>query len=367
MRMRWLTLNTTKGKVLNRYHVIFLAQSIMIGTGILSLPQKLSPMGYTQSFMPLLFGVIASLTLFAMVWLCSKFPNDDLFRMNEILLGKWLGKFINLLIIIQFIVFSAGIISNYMHLIQSTALQEQTITMPVLCFLLLLIYIVSGGIKSIARFCIMTFFITIGLFYFTRWAIEKGDPSHFLPLFNFTPKEFYEALKQGYFSILGYELILFYFPYIIDQKKAFRHSLIGIWISIFLCFITTAISVMYYSEWQLKNVEFSVLNLFKAGEFTFIERIDIIGITLWVFLILSSITAYVWCAKRGMDTFLKKKKQSYQLYIIALIIFFIVKMPFSREFQEKLFMASNYVGYVLVSWPVFLILIYVIRKKQVQV
>ena len=239
--------------------------------------------------------------------------------------------------------------------------------MPVLCFLLLLIYIVSGGIKSIARFCIMTFFITIGLFYFTRWAIEKGDPSHFLPLFNFTPKEFYEALKQGYFSILGYELILFYFPYIIDQKKAFRHSLIGIWISIFLCFITTAISVMYYSEWQLKNVEFSVLNLFKAGEFTFIERIDIIGITLWVFLILSSITAYVWCAKRGMDTFLKKKKQSYQLYIIALIIFFIVKMPFSREFQEKLFMASNYVGYVLVSWPVFLILIYVIRKKQVQV
>lgn len=56
---------------------------------------------------------------------------------------------------------------------------------------------------------------------------------------------------------------------------------------------------MYYSEWQLKNVEFSVLNLFKAGEFTFIERIDIIGITLWVFLILTSMTAYVWCAKQG--------------------------------------------------------------------
>jgi len=124
---------------------------------------------------------------------------------------------------------------------------------------------------------------------------------------------------------------------------------------------------MYYSEWQLKNVEFSVLNLFKAGEFTFIERIDIIGITLWVLLILSSVTAYVWCAKRGVDTLLKKKKQNYQLYIIAFIIFIIIKMPFSREFQEKLFMASNYMGYLLVIWPVFLILIYIIRKKQVQV
>ncbi|WP_155590670.1 GerAB/ArcD/ProY family transporter [Lysinibacillus cavernae] len=361
-------MSTTNGKVLNRYHVIFLAQSIMVGTGILSLPQKLSSMGYAQTFMPLLFGLLATLTAFAMVWLCSKFPNDDLFRMNEKLLGKWVGRLINFLIIIQFIVFSAGIISNYMHLIQSTALQEQTITLPVLCFLLLLIYIVSGGIKSIARFSVMTFFITIWIIYFTRWAIEKGDPSHFFPLFNFTSKEFFEAIKQGYFSILGYELILFYFPFIIDQKKAFRHSLIGIWISIFLCFITTAISVMYYSEWQLKRVEFSVLNLFKAGEFTFIERIDIIGITLWVFLILSSVTAYVWCAKRGVDTlFTKKKKQNYPLYVITIIIFVIIRMPFSREFQEKLFLASNYVGYLIVIWPVFLIIIYTLRKKQVQV
>lgn len=367
--MRWSTLSTTKDKVLNRYHVIFLAQSVMLGTGILSLPQKLSSMGYSQTFMPLLYGLIATLTLFAMVWLCSKFPNDDLFKMNEILLGKYIGKTINFFIIIQCIVFSAEIISNYMHLIQSTALQEQTITLPVLCFLLLLIYIVNGGIKSIARFCIMTFFITIWMFYFTRWAIEKGSVSHLLPLFNFTTKEFYAAFKQGYFSFLGYELIVFYFPFIIDKKKAFRHSLLGVWISVFLCFITTLISVMYYSEWQLKNVEFSVLNLFKAGEFTFIERIDIIGITLWVFLILTSMTAYVWCAKQGAHALfpLPKKKKNYYLYMITCLIFVIIKMPVSREVQDKLFMASNYIGYILIIWPLFLIMIYLFRKKQVQV
>jgi len=141
--------------------------------------------------------------------------------------------------------------------------------------------------------------------------------------------------------------------------------LIGIWISIFLCFFTTVVSVIYYSEWQLKNVEFSVLNLFKAGELTFVERIDIIGITLWVFLILSTATAYVWCAKLGVDT-LFKKKNSYQLYVIAAIIFLIIRMPFSREFQEKLFTASNYIGYMLIIWPIFLSMIYIVRKKKVQ-
>ncbi|AHN21346.1 MULTISPECIES: GerAB/ArcD/ProY family transporter [Lysinibacillus] len=358
----------SKKKLLNAYHVVFLAQSVMIGTGILSLPQQLSSLGYSQALMPLIFGVIASVTLYPMIWINSKFPNDNLFRINEILLGKWLGKCINLFFVIQFLVFIAGIISNYMHLIQSTALQEQTITGPVFCFLLLLIYIVSGGIKSIARFCIMTFFLTIGFLYFTHWAFEKGDMSHFLPLFNFfSVNDFYEALKRGYLSVLGYELVMFYFPYIVDQKKAFRHSLIGIWISILLCFITTAISVMYYSEWQLEYVEFSVLNLFKAGEFSFIERIDIFGITLWVFLILSTVAAYLWCAKKGVETLVSKKSNVY-LYILVAIIFFVVKMPSSREFQDKLFTSANYVGYMLILWPVLLMMVYVLRKKkQVQV
>lgn len=365
MGMRLFILSGDKLKVLNRYHVIFLAQNIMIGTGMLSLPQRLSSMGYSQTFMPLLFGIIVSITLWQMVWLCSKFPNENLFRINEILLGRLPGKTINLFFVIQFIVFSAGIISNYMRLIQSTALQEQTINLPTICFLLLLVYIVSGGIRSIARFCTMTFFITIGMIYYLNWAIQKGDISHFLPIFNFSTKEFYEALKKGYFSVLGYELIMFYFPYILDQSKAFRHSLIGVWISIIICFITTAVSVMYYSEWQLRNVEFSVLNLFKAGELSFVERIDILGITLWVFLILSTVTAYVWCAKKGVESLVTRKK-NYQLYFIAAIIFLIIKMPFSREFQDKLFTASNYVAYTLIVWPILLSIILLLRKKQVQ-
>ncbi|MGE7624145.1 GerAB/ArcD/ProY family transporter [Viridibacillus sp. NPDC096237] len=358
-------MSTNKQKFLNRYHVIFLVQSVMIGTGILTLPQKLSAVGYSQTLFPLLFGVIASLTLLPMIWINSKYPNENLFRINEILLGKWLGKGVNLFIVLQFTLFTAGIISNYMHLIQSTALSEQTITAPVFFFLLLLIYIVHGGIRSIARFCIMTFFITIPMFFFLRWAIEKGDISHFLPLFNFNSRDFYDAMKKGYLSILGYELIMFYFPNIIDQKKAYKHALIGIWISISLCFITTVVSVMYFSEWQLKYVEFSVLNLFKAGEFSFVERIDIIGMTLWVFLILSTVSVYLWSAKRGMDS-LRSKEKKYHIYILALIIFLVVKMPFSQEFQEKLFSGSNYVGYVLIVWPLFLAIVHLLRKKQVQ-
>ncbi len=334
----------------------------MIGTGILSLPQSISALGYSQVFIPILFGIIASFTLWIMVWLNSKYENDSLFQINEKLLGKWLGKAINLLLALQFIVFVSGIINSYMHLIQTTALPEQTIPLPVFLFLLILVYIVNGGIKSIARFCIMTFFLTLPMCFFLIWAIQKGDISHIFPLFNFNGKELLDAMKRGYLSILGYELIMFYFPYIVDQKKAFKHSLIGIWISILFCFITVLVSVMYYSEWQLENVEYSVLHLFKAGEFSFVERIDIIGITLWVFLILSTVTVYFWAAKKGIESIRNKEKKSFG-FIIILIIFGLIVMPVSTETQEKLFKLSNYAGYFLLVWPLFLCVIHFFKKR----
>ena len=352
-------------KVLGVYHVIFLVQNTMVGTGLLSAPQRLSVLGYSQVLMPIYFGIIATITIWPIVWICSQYKGDNLFRINEILLGNWMGKGINVLIVLHFTLLISAVVSNYMNLIQSTALPEQTTTVTILLVLLLLTYIVNGGIKTIARFCTLTFWVGLPIVYFLRWGIEKGDLSHIFPLFNFTSKEFFKAMQQGYSSILGYELIMFYFPYIIDQKKAFKHAVIGIWITISLVFITTLVSVMYYSEWQLEHVEFSVLHLFKAGEFSFVERIDIMGITFWVSLILTTAAVYLWSARKGLDS-IRSKKSRYHVYFITAAIFGIIMLPVNREFQQKLFDASIYIEYIVILWPIFLCLIHLVRKKQVK-
>ncbi|WP_042476246.1 GerAB/ArcD/ProY family transporter [Bacillus ndiopicus] len=354
----------TQKKVLTKVHVLFLVQSCLIGTGILQIPQKLSAMGYSQAFMPLFFALIATINLWPMLWLNSKFPNNNLFQINEILLGKTIGKFINFLLIILFTIVCIDAISSYMLLIQSTALPEQTITFPIICFLALLIYLVRGGIFTIARFSIMAFFITLPMVLLTKWAIQKGEFSHFFPLFNFTLQEFYEASKNGYLSFLGYELILFYYPYIIQQKSAFKYATIGIWISGVLMLITTGVSVMYFSEWQLSNIEYAVLNIFKAGEYSFIERIDIIGMTLWIFLVYSTVALYLWAANEGFKTLILPKSQIH-LYILVISIFIMLILPISKYLKMKIFTINNYIFYLLLLWPIFLILIYLFRKKQV--
>ena len=66
-------MDNTKLKVLNSYHVVFLVQNVIVGTSVLSLPNRLSSMGYSQWWMPLLFGIIANTVLIPMIWLGLKY------------------------------------------------------------------------------------------------------------------------------------------------------------------------------------------------------------------------------------------------------------------------------------------------------
>jgi spore germination protein AB len=356
-------MDKNKFKVLNGYHVVFLVQNVMVGATVLSLPNRLSSMGYSQWWMPLLFGIIANIALIPMIWLALKYRDDNLFIIHEKLLGKWLGKSINGVLLIYFIVVIAAVSASYLQLIQVTALIDRTITGPLFIYLLLLIYIVSGGIKSIARFCILAFFLTLGTVFALKWGFVAGELSHMMPIFNFNSQEFYTATKKGLMVVGGFELISFYFPHIINQKKTFKLASIGIWIGVMFTLLFTFVSVMFFSEWQLKYILYPVLGLFKEVELSFLERVDVLAITMWVFLILSTTAAYMWVAKIGLDS-IRSTSKNIHLYIIAVIVYIVVQLPFMQEFKKLLFERIFYVMYAMFFWPALLCIVHALKAKK---
>jgi len=350
-------------KVLNGYHVIFLVQNVMIGSTLLTLPNLLSPVGYSQWWLPLLFGLIANLLLMPMIWLVSKYEGYDLFAIHEKLFGKWVGKSINIILLFYFIVLIAAICEGYLDLIQVVALQDRTTTWPLFLFFLVLVYITSGGIKSIARFCIMSFFLVTWMLFFLKWGITDGDIRHMLPLFNFTAQELFTATKKGFISIAGFELILFYYPYIIHKKRVVKQASLGIWICAILYLLTVLVSVMYFSIWQLENVLYPVLYLFNAVKLSFLERVDVLAISLWVFFILTTAAAYLWVAKRGIDS-IRASEKKLHLYIIAIIIFLFINIPFPKEVQKMVYERSFYMNYAFLIWPLFLCIIHLLKSRK---
>ncbi len=359
-------MDVTKKKVLNGYHVIFLVQNVMIGMSLLSLNNTLSAVGYSQWWFPILFGIIANITLVPMVWLSLQYKDDDLFDIHEKLLGKWIGKVLNTFLIIYAVVLFSAVIQNYLDLIQISVLPERKITGHLILFILLTVFIVKGGIKSLARFCILTFFLMGWLVYFLRWGMIEGEVSHLLPLFNFSTSEFWETVRNGYTSMTGYEFLMIFFPYIIHPQKAFKHASIGIWITIFFYLSVTIVGTMYFSEWQLENLFFPILKLFQAVDLTFIERIDTFGITIWVFLILTTAGAYLWMAKKGIDS-VRGKNSTYHIYTVAIFTYIIINLPFPQVIKEALYEKNFYVSYGLILWPTLLCIVHLARRKKKEV
>jgi spore germination protein AB len=356
-------MDQNQSKVLNGYHVVFLVHLVMSGNILLTLPNLLSSVGFSQWWFPLMFGVIANLLLIPMIWIAVKYSHHNLFSIHELLLGKWLGKSLNGFLIIYVVLTLASVVEGYLDLIQVIALPERTIIGPLIIFMLLLVYIVGGGIKSIARFCIISFFLVVWIFFFLKWAIGEGDIKHVLPLFNFTKQEFFTATKNGFIAMSGFELILFYFPYIIHQKKVFKQAALGIWMTASTYLLTVFSSVMYYSEWQLENVIYPVLYLFNAVTLPILERVDVFAISLWAFLILTTAAAFLWVAKKGLDSIRGKEKKSH-LYIIAIVVFIIVSIPLPKEFQNRVYEGVYYINYGFLIWPIFCCFIHLLKTRK---
>jgi spore germination protein AB len=349
-------------KKLNSYHVVFLVQQSMIGVGLLTLPHQLAPIGYNLWYVPIIYGVIAQLTLIPMYLLGKSYPNMNIYEIYDKLLGKWLGKFFSILFIVYCITTVASVAELYVGVISIGTLPHTDIFLPILAMFIVLVYTVNGGIKLVARFCIIAFLLTGWMVFYLQWGLSKGVMTHLLPIFDLNFSDFMNSTKDAYLTMLGYELILVYFPYIAKPKKALKHASIGIWITVGFYLLICFTSVVYFSRIQLDLLKYPVLNLYKAVELTFIERIETLGVSIWVFLVLSTLAIFLWAGKQGLDVLFKKDRKIHQ-YLLAIIAFTVILLPFFDQWEAELYEQINPVmGYFFILFPSFLLLIHGIKK-----
>ncbi len=349
--------------VLNKYHVLFLMQNTITGLGLITFAYDISAVKYGIWLIPIFLGIILTILLFFMVKLSSKFPNDNLFKINEKLLGKFIGKILNTMIVFYAIFIVAMLIDGYVRVIQTITLPNESVLLPALVLVFATVLIARGGIKSIARFCIISFFFTIWMLYFLQWSFAMAIWTHFFPLFNFTLKEVFISTQEAMKSFLGLEAILFYYPFIREKKKAFKHSAIGLWIVILL-YVVICISILVsFSPWQLQNVRNPILSLFQAVELSFLERIENLGLNLWVFLILSTTSCYLWIASKGISS-ITNKNQIWYMYITAICVTIINILPINSIHRETMENISVSFGFFLIVLPLFLLIISVFKKTK---
>jgi spore germination protein AB len=184
-----------------------------------------------------------------------------------------------------------------------------------------------------------------------------------LPIFNHSVKDIAISTKEMSLTIIGFEALLLYYPFLknVDKSKKWAHLAVvfSTLVYTFICIV----SIIYFSEEQLRKNVWATLTIWKIVEMPFVERFEYIGIANWNLVILPNICLATWCASRCLkDAF--KFKQKYSLIFVLLLVYFIVNLSQTREQISFMNGIVGQVGFyiVFVYIPIMFFLTLIIRK-----
>lgn len=135
------------------------------------------------------------------------------------------------------------------------------------------------------------FFILLISSLFLSWS--ELTWLNLLPLSGLTLKEVALGAFQALSAFCGMEALLF-LQKNLSYKNRIRPKHISLFMLVFSSFLTLSIlfTLLFFSLKEIKVVPFALMYLLKSQEVTFIERIDLIFIYLWISWSIVSVVLY---------------------------------------------------------------------------
>ncbi|MBM7702035.1 hypothetical protein JOC83_000861 [Bacillus iocasae] len=187
--------------------------------------------------------------------------------------------------------------------------------------------------------------------------------TNLLPIANHSWKEYLTGTKSMTLSLLGFEYLLIYYPFIKKAKESQKWAHFGNMSTVLIYLITAFSTTVFFSSKQLQTVVWPTLSEWKIVKFPFVERFEYIGITFFGLIIVPNLALAFW----GFSRVIKRTchiKQTYMLWV-GLITAFVATLFFeTREEVDKLNTFVSEVGFYLIyGYIPFLFFIVFIRKK----
>jgi spore germination protein AB len=329
--------------------VLYLIMSMQIGIGVLGYQRIIAEAAGYDAWISVLG---AGLSIHIIVWMIYKIcgtVEGDIVAANAYVFGKKIGALVSSFFIIYLLIFALAVLRTFIEVIQVWMFPEMSIFWFSFVFLLLSVYIVFGGFRTvtgIAFFCIVLpsyLLLTFG------FALRFADFRNLLPIFDHSLKEFATSAFKMSLTYIGFEIPLFFYPFIKDAPKSQKWAHLGVFLTTMIYTLLAIITFMYFSEAQLAKSIWATLEMWKIVTMPFVERFEYIGIANWNLIILPNICIALWGAsiilKRAFK--LRQRKGVIILAIVCLIsILFLdtrAKINFLNDWTGKIGFAVTYV------------------------
>ncbi|MFY4776761.1 GerAB/ArcD/ProY family transporter [Metabacillus sp. RGM 3146] len=344
--------------------VFYLVQSIQFGVGVLGFQRVISKEAGNDAWVVvILSGLVAQISFWMIFHTLKKSNGKNIVDVHREYFGKWVGHSLTLILVVYYMMLAITVLITYTEIIQVWMFPDLNVWIFTFLFLLLVYYILSGGFRVITGIAFLGVILPSYLIFTFIFPLQYANYHNLLPVFHHSPGDLFAGMFKMTLSMLGYEAILFYYPFIKNPEKSYKWGQLGIAVTTFLYLIIMLVSIVYYSDAQIEKNIWATLTLWKIVEMPFVERFEYIGIANWNLIILPNVCIMLWCASRGLKQIFSVRHK--KTILIILVLSFVILNTFKNREQinmlnDLLGQFGFYLTYVYV--PVLFLLSIAIRK-----
>ena len=352
-----------ENRKISHYLVFYTLITMQIGVGALGFQRIIAKISGYDSWQSVLIAGITTNIVMSLIYKQLETVDGDIKDIHEFVFGRWIGKILDLSFIFYFLILAMTILRSYVEVIQVWMFPDLSTFWFTLLFLLLCIYIIYGGFRTVVGISFFSFALPFYILFTIGFAVPYGDFRHFLPLFNHSINDVLKASQDMSLTYVGFETILIFYPFIKEPKKSKKYSQLALTYTTIFYFFITIVCFSFYGQEQLQKNIWATLTIFKVIRFPIVERFEYIGIANWCLIILPNICISLWSASRLLKRTIKLR-QKYGIWILCGFILFFSPLLKNRLHIDMLNSITGNIGFLInFIYIPFLFLLVSIAKK----
>lgn len=308
-----------KTKNITFLQFVFLLQGMQLGMGVLSLPSLLAEKAGTDGWISILIAWIINIVFGILIVLVMRqYPEDTLPDLLVRLFGRIVGKLLLLLVILHFALFCWSILASTVVFIKTWFLPY---TAPVFLILLFAIptYMIAGkDLQIVGRYCEVVFYLTIGMSLIALIPLKDSYFIHLLPVLKMGWLPILKSVPTTTYSFMGYEILYLIYPYLRRKDLAVQGVVMANTITMLIYLFITLICFAYFSPDEIMQYNQPTLNLLRIIEFRFLERLDLIYLAGYLFIVSTAWIPYTYGVAFSASKFLGRP--SHRPFVVLFII-----------------------------------------------
>lgn len=274
-----------------------------LGTEVLSLPHvEAEVAGHDTWIAVLLSGLLAQAGILLIWWLGSRYPDRNLYAYVSTIAGKFVGICINVAFGVYYAFSGFLLTTNYADVLKRWMFVLSPWWILLLMLLIVCGYAATSTLRNLA-FISQTMIIVpiIGFLLIVLSGIYGFDAKNLLPILSGGWNPVMKGVYVAFSSYLGYDLLLYAYPYVRSQskKKLLLSMSIANAIAIVFYVAVCLVCSTMFSLRQLTYIPEPIVFILKNYQLEIIQSLDILFLVFYACVIASTIYVYFFLSSKA--------------------------------------------------------------------